>query len=354
MKQIKNFLKRILPVSYACFYREIEKQNELQEQLLKELQTVKYAQLELLPDWINTLKMDLNVEQELMKKHISVSLMQNLSIQSQQAESIFEKIAALEARLNTLTEQRNLLAQVDKKVDKLDELFNIKLLTETVKRNVDEVIFAEIFNNMIQSSTWLKDTAFMPGRWAVGYQYLYAMYRILDEFKPQSILEMGLGQSTKLISQYAGCKSDVSHYVVENSKEWIDFYSNSNVLPVQTKIKYLPIKMETFADTEVRVYEGFEECFKNMTFDCISIDAPLGGDMKKYARIDILSIIPKCLAKQFVIVVDDYNREQEKNMVKLLEEKLHKSNIQYKKGIYSGSKDVLIITSIDNAYLCTM
>lgn len=45
-------------------------------------------------------------------------------------------------------------------------------------RNASEAVWAEIFNNAITGSEWLTDTAFSPGRWAVGYPYLYVMYRV--------------------------------------------------------------------------------------------------------------------------------------------------------------------------------
>ena len=49
------------------------------------------------------------------------------------------------------------------------------------------------------------------------------------------------------------------------------------------------------------------DCFADIVYyDLIFIDAPLGGISKIYSRIDILSIIPKCLSEHFVIIVDDY------------------------------------------------
>ena len=62
----------------------------------------------------------------------------------------------------------------------------------------------------------------------MGYQYLYAVYRILNTVKPKKILELGLGQSTKLLSQYAKTNKEVKHIVVEHDQEWIDFYKKEN------------------------------------------------------------------------------------------------------------------------------
>ena len=81
------------------------------------------------------------------------------------------------------------------------------------QKNSDEILWAEIFHDASSNSTWLHDKAFSAGRWAVGYQYLYSVYRILDEVKPKNILELGLGQSTRLLGQYASENVDVSHTV---------------------------------------------------------------------------------------------------------------------------------------------
>ena len=69
---------------------------------------------------------------------------------------------------------------------------------------------------------------------------------------------------------------------------------------------------------EVRAYKGFEDRFKEEKFDLISIDGPFGYDMKELARIDALRILPNALAPSFTIMVDDYNRKGEQNMVKLI------------------------------------
>lgn len=68
---------------------------------------------------------------------------------------------------------------------------------------LEEIRWGQIYNSTIAGSEWLKDQSVSPGRWAVGYNYLYILYRILNDVKPTNILELGLGQSTKLMAQYA-------------------------------------------------------------------------------------------------------------------------------------------------------
>ena len=90
---------------------------------------------------------------------------------------------------------------------------------------VPEILWSQIYHDTIIDSEWLLDKAVSPGgphRWAVGYNFLYALYRILDEMHPKNVLEMGL-ESTKLTGQYARYFS-AGHTVVEHDKEWTKFY----------------------------------------------------------------------------------------------------------------------------------
>ena len=95
-------------------------------------------------------------------------------------------------------------------------------MTETTSKITyrvnNEILWAEIFNSTIQDSLWFKDKSLSPGRWAAGYPFLYALYRTLNEKHPLNILELGMGQTTKLISQYVDyCKGTVDYTVVQFS-----------------------------------------------------------------------------------------------------------------------------------------
>lgn len=76
--------------------------------------------------------------------------------------------------------------------------------------------------------------------------------------------------------------------------------------------------------------------------------------MKNISRIDILEIIPEGLEKSFVILIDDYNRPQEKCMVKELKDKLTNSNVQFTTRLYSGEKDCIVVCSPDLSFLCSL
>ena len=56
--------------------------------------------------------------------------------------------------------------------------------------------------------------------------FFYVLNRILSDYKPSSILEMGLWESTKFISYYANnYLPNSSHFVIEQSQEWLDTFN---------------------------------------------------------------------------------------------------------------------------------
>jgi len=218
-----------------------------------------------------------------------------------------------------------------------------------------EAVYAHVFHDTIIDSSWLRNKTFSPGRWAVGYQMLYVMYRILDEVRPRSILELGLGQSTKMISQYVmNSGEDVHHTVMEHDPKWIDFFKKQYTLDSTTEIKLLPLKMEEYNGNEVRVYDGFTDAIRDHRYDFIVIDAPMGGDMKENARIDVLKNLPGCLDESFVILMDDTNRSGEMNTIHEMENLLDERGISFASGKYQGNKGCYVIASSELAFLCSM
>lgn len=224
-----------------------------------------------------------------------------------------------------------------------------------------ENLWANIFHDSIVGSKWLKDQPFSPGRAAIGYPTLYALYRILDEFQPKSILEMGLGQSTRMIGSYVKWKvnkgEQCHHMIVEHDETWIDFFKNSFTLSSGTEMVRLDLKEAAFdapggGKTEVKLYQGFAERLRGRKFDLIFIDGPFGSPV--YSRVDIIDLIPECLENSFMLMLDDAERPGEQNTLKMIGNFLQECGIGYYMGYYIGQKATAIITSADLHFYCTM
>lgn len=224
------------------------------------------------------------------------------------------------------------------------------------KRFNEENVWANVFHDATNQTEWMKKSNFTPGRWAIGYQTLYVLYRVLNEIQPQSILELGLGESTKMITQYVDTHKEVIHKVVEHDENWIKIFKDRTVLSERTDIivKKLSTDGTMNGINDIRIYDDFSEVIMPATYDLIVIDAPWGGDMKEYARIDIAGIMPGCLKKSFVILVDDYNRIGEQKMVGYMKKLLEDNGVEYAMAKYEGAKDLAVITSKDLGFVCTL
>lgn len=289
-----------------------------------------------------------------------------IELLNNQQDMIYQLIYSGSENITFLSQQINLLNYEGKqRSDLLNNIIkdneillnNIKQIGSDIsfaRKYLQEVLWGQIWNNTITGSSWLKDQAFSPGGWAVGYQALYLLYRILNDFRPQSILEIGLGQTSKMISQYVCHETKSNHIIIEASKEWGEFFTKNNAISDRTVIIYLDNVIELYKNNSVRVYKDFEEKVSNNVFDLIFIDGPLSSDMKDYARIDVLKIIPHSISKSFIIVIDDYNRIGEKNTVLQIIKKLDSANIKYCTKEYSGIVSTKVICSEDLKYVCSL
>ena len=90
---------------------------------------------------------------------------------------------------------------------------------------IKEINYAQIFNDTLKESIWLTKKNFSLNRAASNYSFMYTLYRILDEVQPKNILEMGLGQTSKMTTQYAKYYKDSHLLIVEGDQLWIDNFS---------------------------------------------------------------------------------------------------------------------------------
>ena len=240
----------------------------------------------------------------------------------------------------------------------------LKNIEQEVRRGnaiASEILWSNIFRDTIKNSKWLHNQPFSPGRAAIGYPTLYALYRILDEFQPRSILEIGLGQSTKMIGSYVKWKEkaqeECKHIVVEHDHTWIDFFKNNFELSSQTEIMQMDlIKVNvTLGNGEkgdVNAYKEFKERLSEKNFDLIFIDGPFGSN--PISRIDIMDLLPECINESFILMLDDAGRYGEQNTLKMMTNKLRTNEIKFAQNYYSGEKYTAIITSQNLHFFCTM
>ena len=376
----KDLLKRILPPPVHAFNREVARILDTVDQGRRETDALR----ELIAAQGNSL--------DQLRRQLDAERARRLQWESQardewraQQQAALDK--ALEGQAKTLAALSQSLEQsaagLQKQTDALAEAFaagreqmatrqqadalnkRAEILADTAEkarsqaadsaRHASEAVWAQIFNNTISESLWLKDKTFSPGRWAVGYPYLYVMYRVLNETRPKRILELGLGQSTRMIAQYAAAFQDVEHIVVEQDKTWTEFFAQNTSLSPRTKIVHLPVVETNYLDDDrTLVYQDFEELCEGKKFDLVSSDGPAHSQSHKYRRVELVKLIPDHLADSFCIILDDFDVQECKNMWAVAKETFSRLNIPYGEGIYRGDKDVSMFTSINQKFLCSM
>ena len=217
------------------------------------------------------------------------------------------------------------------------------------ERQTREGLWASCFRDATLSSSWfdLSRISLFPGRWAVGYNYCYVLFRILEEYEPEDILEFGLGESSKIISEYLKNKNiNAKHIIIEQSREWEESFSKRYTLSKNSKVIVTELSKEEnegiFRFDKARLSESLN----NRKFDLISIDAPWGTERKKeLSRCDIIPFLPECLKKDFVIIIDDYGRIGEKRTADRIIECLESHGLEVCYEVYKGESDILVISS---------
>lgn len=373
LQKIKNFLKRFLPASSETFIWEIERvlheidcSEQKYERVLQKQSSEFEGALQKQSEEILLRQSELaeQIKEVLEQQKMLLESQKNFAEQQKEmAEIQGELIKQLQTIRSENGAAKELLLEQQQLEKHREELWTntkatqerlIQTTTKTL-RTAEEAVWAAIFRDTAGQSEWLKDQTFSAGRWAIGYQALYVMYRVLNEARPKRILELGLGQSTRMIAQYAAAFEDVEHIVVEQDVQWIEFFKNDFSLSEHTEILQLDYEMSRYQDAEaVRTFKNFEKALEAKQFDFIFIDAPLGGDMKQFARIDVLKCMPDCLADSFVIMLDDCERVGEKRTIEAMENVLKENGIEFKRSFYSGIKTTGIWVTSDKKYLSSL
>lgn len=217
------------------------------------------------------------------------------------------------------------------------------------KRLVQEVIWGQKFYFAIQDSQWLHRTNFNASGWALGFPALYLLYRVLNVVKPKSIIEFGLGESTKMTFQYIGSFPDARLQVIEQSQEWLDFIDNE-IPDIAMHVKILPIETRIIEGYETIIYSNLLENISGRKYDLVLIDGPVGSP--NFSRSQLIDIIENdLLEKDFVILLDDCNRIGERQTASRCLDLLKRKGIANSIGFYRGMKTMLIICSDKYKYL---
>ncbi len=144
---------------------------------------------------------------------------------------------------------------------KIKKFLGIDYRNQILRYNM-ELRWAHVYHDSIRDKEYMSKLPLNIGRWAGSYAFFYVLNRILSDYKPKEILELGLGESSKVISTYLdNYLIESSHTIIEQDDSWKDSFnerfklstrSNIHILPLQKKnVKGFEIKREVRAQTKV-------------------------------------------------------------------------------------------------------
>jgi len=216
-----------------------------------------------------------------------------------------------------------------------------------------ELDWANVYHDTIRGKKWLTELSISPGRWAGNYSFFYILTRILSDYKPKKIIEFGLGESTKVISSFIENElHDSTHVVVEHNNDWITEFNNRFKVSKNSSFLRLSLEEKNINNYNVTCYSGIEEKV-NEVFELYIIDGPLGSD--RFSRFDICLLANKLTANdQFIIIIDDYEREGEQDTGNQLMKILESKKIKFHIGMYSGKNTQIVIASHQYQYATTL
>lgn len=229
---------------------------------------------------------------------------------------------------------------------------DVQFLKDLTNKQFKELNFANLLHDTIINSSWLKDKSFSLHGWAANYSFIYMLYRILDNVKPQNILEMGMGQTSRLTSQYiAYCNPEATLDIIENDAGWISTYQPQLAQNDNIKVHHRDLEFFTYDKIECRKYKDLNEVVGNTKYDLIIVDGPFGAN-QTLPRSNVLDLIKNHnLAEDFIIIFDDTERKGEQNTsaqaVHLLQEQGIKCFVFQRNGI----KAQTYLTSITKSFI---
>ena len=294
----------------SALYKEQSSQLQiLKEQVQSNRESI-VAKLDDNETWMQEFKEDiLQKYQDLDCSEMLQSSVDQLQLLKEQAQSNRENIVAKLDSNNT----------------------NVLEFKKDILNKYQELNYADLLHDSIINCEWLKNKSFSLCGWAANYSFIYTLFRILDNVRPAKILEMGLGQTSLVTSQYVAHNNPAAEVdIIENDASWIDVYQSK--LPQHANVCLHRCDIEFFYDRDEKNRRYQEKELKKITqdkkYNMIIVDGPMGGG-QKFPRSNIMELVESNLAKDFVIIFDDAERSGEQNTIARTKEKLAAQRIDF-------------------------
>jgi hypothetical protein len=194
---------------------------------------------------------------------------------------------------------------------------------------------------------------FMEGAAATPSLHLLNL-KVLLMCRPERVLELGSGQTTKVLSWYAEQNKGTQVITLEQDPIWADVLSSH----IHHNIVVAPLVPTDFTCGKSRKIDcgwyDVGDIFNDLTFDYVLVDGPdreASSRNTPFSRVGILQFLPDHLASKFVVVFDDAERSGEQRTIDLFCELLREKRTPYGRAHVHGVKRQEVVFSPDYSFL---
>lgn len=180
--------------------------------------------------------------------------------------------------------------------------------------------------------------------------------KVLLFCQPGKVLELGSGQTTKILSSYACTMPSAYVLTLEQDESWAQQLRTH----VAHDYRHLLLERKDFScnGTELRLttiwYQDIPELHSHK-FNYILVDGPdpgtLGTSHTHYSRSGILQYMPSIIDVSFIIVFDDAERYGEIMTIRSLKDIFEACGVRYICFSIHGIKTQVVFCSPDYSYL---
>jgi hypothetical protein len=159
-----------------------------------------------------------------------------------------------------------------------------------------ELLFQNLLHQNAEAAG-IKLRGIYPVGGAANYSLLYLVFRSLSELPVSSVLDIGAGQTSMLLSAMADAFPHKA-LTLESNDQWVKI--------VGPKIRHELLVSELGVDGEYREQPAEK-------YDMVIVDGPAGT--MRNSRKSSLATLQKCLAEEFLVIFDDAERRGEQDTI---------------------------------------
>ena len=181
---------------------------------------------------------------------------------------------------------------------------------------------------------------YTPIQSAANYSLLFILLQSVVRAQPAEILELGCGETTLLLDAlrrsgiWRGNLTSIEHD---------RFWHKEISARVETDIVLAPLTKQTIRGIEAPAYDLSTLKKPLGTFDLVLIDGPNGTP--RWSRLACLQFIPDHLAREFLIILDDYERPGERETAVLIRDSLESKGLQISEECILSNKHQLMLAT---------